>query len=869
MKRAVSGAFVHLLAALFAVFVLSGHVQAQDGETISWTKLPGTAVDVSINSQGQAYVVAPNGTPWRWDALEQRWRKMSGNFVRISAAEGNRPWAVNTDGAVFRYNGLWWENKDTDVADVAADSLGNVYISKASGEIKKWNPLRGEWRSLDSPINPMAHRIALDMAGNPWAVTRGGRIRVFDGKTWSVMPGRAVDIAIGGDDTAVIADVDGRVRTWSTTLRRWQVVAGVDGVTAVAAAPDGGPWAIVKDGVIMATTLLIAPEKIKTEEGKAQQIQAPQAVAPLSTAPVAVATGIQAAPVSAPEANTAISAASTVTAPPLEAQAVSAPPASPTAVTTDGVVSGPATVAPAGTETAFTDPAAVSIKGDITFTNTQKSASVLAIGKDGSVFGLDAGGNVLRWSNARKRFERFPGILVRIAVDGEGHPWGISALGRVFRHTGMLWKQIPNATGSDIAIGADGSVVITDASGRLYKLNDALTRFEPISGNGLLVAVGPDGTPWTIRADKLVQRCDSSPCTMLPQKAVSISIGPDGRVWVVSDRNVLMRLKADGKSFETVRVLGHTPSKVAAGPNGSPWVVSSAKVALASAYFERDEDGDRSVAAATTGDTSGSGAIAAVVEPPSASAFTFSKNMTFDTYASGFVNFSGFAVGENGKVYAWGDAGGQTPSKIYKLFNSTKKIFETVTLSFPQEVTRIDAARDGTIWGFLNGKVYKLSSTGALLKTYTVPAGTAKDLAIGADGTVYAVVNSSLYRLKPGTSTFTKFSNDDVTKVAVGRAGDLWITDSNSYIQQYTGAKFENRPLGQSIEGTDIGSSSEGSVYVSVWNGSAPVLKKWNATNKSFDTVNNAHADILDVDPDGRPWIAYTSSSNDVKRSKD
>ena len=406
VKRAVSGAFVHHLAELFAAYVLSGHDQAQDGETISWTKLPGTAVDVSINSQGQAYVVAPNGTPWRWDALEQRWRKMSGNFVRISAAEGNRPWAVNTDGAVFRYNGLWWENKDTDVADVAADSLGNVYISKASGEIKKWNPLRGEWRSLDSPINPMAHRIALDMAGNPWAVTRGGRIRVFDGKTWSVMPGRAVDIAIGGDDTAVIADVDGRVRTWSTTLRRWQVVAGVDGVTAVAAAPDGGPWAIVKDGVIMATTLLIAPEKIKTEEGKAQQIQAPQAVAPLSTAPVAVATGIQAAPVSAPEANTAISAASTVTAPPLEAQAVSAPPASPTAVTTDGVVSGPATVAPAGTETAFTHPAAVPIKGDITFPHTQTSLSVLAIGNDGTVSRLDAGGTVQRVSSARTRFAR-------------------------------------------------------------------------------------------------------------------------------------------------------------------------------------------------------------------------------------------------------------------------------------------------------------------------------------------------------------------------------------------------------------------------------------------------------------------------------
>ena len=181
----------------------------------------------------------------------------------------------------------------------------------------------------------------------------------------------------------------------------------------------------------------------------------------------------------------------------------------------------------------------------------------------------------------------------------------------------------------------------------------------------------------------------------------------------------------------------------------------------------------------------------------------------------------------------------------------------------------MDAASDGTLWGYKDGSVYKLSATGKLMKTYTVPSGTARSLVVGADDTVYIVAGSLLYRLKPGTSVFTKFSNDDVRKVAVGRAGDLWITDSNSYVQQYTGAKFENRPLGQSVEGTTLGASSNGSVYISVMSGSTPVLKKWNATNKSFDTVKNTEADVMDVDPEGRPWIAYTSSDGGVKRGKD
>jgi len=870
VKRAVSGAFVHLLAVLSVVFVVSGHVQAQDGEAIRWTKLPGTAVDVSINSQGQAYVVAPNGTPWRWDALEQRWRKMSGNFVRISAAEGNRPWAINADGVVFRYNGLWWENKDTNVADVAADSLGNVYIAKDSGEIKKWNPLRSEWRSLDSPINPMAYRIALDMAGNPWAVTQDGRIRTFDGKTWIVMPGRAMDIAIGGDDTVVIADEDGRVRTWSLALRRWQVVAGVEDVTAVAAAPDGGPWAVVEDGVIMATTLLVAPEKIKQEEGRAQEIQAPQAVAPVDSAPVAVASSVAAAPAT-PVAVVAPSIQVPAATPSVQsAGIVSAPPAVASPVTSTTDQNATTTVAPSSVTMGATDPVATTAKGDITFVNTQKSASVLAIGRDGSVFGLDVGGNVLRWSNSRKRFESFPGRLVRIAVDADGNPWGISTLGRVFRHTGNRWKQIPNATGSDISIGADGTVVIADASSSLYKLNAAMTRFERISGKGVLVAVAPDGVPWTIRSDNLVQRCASVPCEVFAQKAKSISIGPDGSVYVVSDRDLLKRLGADGKTFELVRTPGHTPQRVAVGPNGYPWVVSSLKLALASTYFERNEQNDRSVAASTGGGTTGSGGTAAVVDVPSAISFTFSKNMSFQTYAAGMSSLISIHAGENGKVYARGtDIVGQNNDQKIRVFNDTKKEFEDSNLSFPADVSAMDAASDGTVWGYKDGAVYKLSATGTLLKTYTVPSGTANDLAVGADDTVYIVVGSSLYRLKPGTSVFMKFSNDDVKKVAVGRAGDLWIMDSNSIIQQYTGARFENRPLGQSVTGTDIGAGSNGSIYISMWTGSAAALKKWNATNKSFDTVKNVEADNVDVDPDGRPWVAYTSSSNDVKRGKD
>jgi hypothetical protein len=855
-----------LFGVLLSAPPLVNGVWAQERpKTVTWTRLPGTAVDISINSDGQVYVVAPDGTPWRWDAVEQRWRKMSGNFVRISAAEGNRPWAISSEGVVFRYNGLWWENKDTDVADVAADTQGNVYIAKVTGEIKKWNALRSEWR----PIEGTAFRIALDMAGNPWGVGRDGSIRAYDGTAWTTMPGRAIDIAVGGNDTVVIVDAEGQIRTWSETGRSWRIVAGISGATATAATPDGGPWAVVSGNAIMATTLLVAPEKIKTEEGRAPEIRAPDAVAPVDSAPAAIAPGVAAPPlppaavVAPPSAQAAPS-----TAPVTVATGATASPVTPS--TGAGAQGTSRTVAPSTGNDPGLDPTTVTTTEDITFTNTRENATALAIGRDGSVFALNAAGNVFRWSNSRKQFDDFPGTLVRLAVDANGDPWGISTLGRVFHHTGKLWKQIPGATGSDIAIGGDGSVVIADASGNLSKLNDTMTRFDRIPGQGILVAVDPEGTPWTIRSDNLVQRCEKSPCEVLSQKAKSISIGPDGSVYIVSANQFMMRLGADGKTFEVVQTPGHTPESVAVGPNGFPWVVTNATVVLASKFFERDEQNDRLVAASTVGDTTGSGDTAAVVDVASPSAFTFSKNITFETFTANLNTIDEMVVGQNDGFYVYGSPANQGPKQLLTFNTKTKKLDE-VSLSFNQELGQFDVATDGSIWtnGNSSNSVYKLSSTGSVQRTYSVPSGSLQNLSIGSDGTVYIVISSTLYHLRPGTNAFTKFSNDDVSKVAVGRAGDLWIADSSSIVQQFTGTRFENRPLGQSISISDLGAGTDGSIYVTLYENNAPVLKKWNATNGSFDKVHNVTANKVDVLSDGRPWIANTSSGNDVKRAKD
>ena len=522
-----------------------------------------------------------------------------------------------------------------------------------------------------------------------------------------------------------------------------------------------------------------------------------------------------------------------------------------------------------------TDPAALTTTETLAFTDTRATASQVAIGRDGSVFALDTSGGISRWSNARSEFEDFPGQLARLAVDGMGHPWGVTGLGRVFRHDGQAWVQIQGVTASDIAIGGSKeTVVIADTEGLLSRYNPKTGRFDHIDGLGVQVAVAPDGTPWTIRSDKVVQRCAKTPCTPVGQLARSLAIGPDGSIFLVDTNDHLLRKRPKDTSFKQVMVAGYTPAAVAVGPKGFPWVVTAGREVLASQFFPRDEAGDRLLAQRSSGNTTGSGSTSAVVASESASSFTFTKNLQFTKYKSSDPEanigmLEGIGTGQSGAVFISGDSG------VFK-FNSKTQKFEALTKTFPVS-SLIDVTDDasGTLWGLdlASPKVYRIK--GSQVTSYTVVnnSDTPRNLSVTADGTVYVVVGAKLYKKAASSSVFREIltsKSGDFFQIHVGPGGDIWILNQNSEVQEYTGSRFENRPKGTPQRAVDMDVGADGSVYV--LDNSTYLLKKWNATNGRFDAVNITQTfQRLAVTIEGRPWLANTSDglTKDIWRAKD
>jgi hypothetical protein len=524
----------------------------------------------------------------------------------------------------------------------------------------------------------------------------------------------------------------------------------------------------------------------------------------------------------------------------------------------------------------------------------------LAIGNDGSVFALASNGTLARWNNGQMRFLPFPGGFVRIAVAPDGKPWGVTTLGGVFRYDGSLWQPVQNIVAQDIAIGLNGSVIVSGTDEVLYRYNPFYNRFDRIfavhegdpAPAGSRIAVDPQGRPWTVTRDNVLWRCDRSPCERQPQPARDVAIGPEGSIFITDTDYRLRRF--NGQTGEWDRV-GVDAEMVAVGPGGKPWIVNAKSEVWSSALFPRDESQDIAVAASS----STSSATVLITTASGGSLFAYSLNMAFDLvpWPAGFTtgiapnDWIPMAMNSAGKLVVV-DAG---PTFAFWNYDDIqKKLVKDTTVPSPASVLSGDVIRsfaigkDGTYWitndnpappkiwrrqGSLWVAVLGLDDCGG--------CGTpsAYSVAIGPDGAVYATSSGdNIYRYDPAQLKFVKFTN--VTRPPNGGAAFITVDPSNGHFwagEPATPLLYENVG-GTWISRTDatitppgacfftampcVSASSNGNIYGMVDSGPSSLkLVHWNALLGKWEILpnspspNGSPVPTYIAAPDGRPWV--------------
>jgi hypothetical protein len=139
-------------------------------------------------------------------------------------------------------------------------------------------------------------------------------------------------------------------------------------------------------------------------------------------------------------------------------------------------------------------------------------------------------------------------------------------------------KLSASNTAQDVSVGADGTMYIIgtvyggDGGNQIRKWNQATQNFDPSIGEGVRVAVNPQGLPWITNALKDVYAYNGATWSRIGVRSVDIGASANGYMTVVnSDEHSLWR-NVDGPFEVWCPLWGQTAGSVALDPQGNPWI---------------------------------------------------------------------------------------------------------------------------------------------------------------------------------------------------------------------------------------------------------------------------------------------------------
>ncbi|XP_046899889.1 lectin L6-like isoform X2 [Hypomesus transpacificus] len=134
-------------------------------------------------------------------------------------------------------------------------------------------------------------------------------------------------------------------------------------------------------------------------------------------------------------------------------------------------------------------------EGDGTWQEVPGSLSMIEVGSDGSVYGVNSVGDVFRRDSTSAcqpegTWQEVPGSLSMIEVGSDGSVYGVNSVGDVFRRDSTsacqpdgTWQEVPGSL-SMIEVGSDGSVYGVNSVGDVFRRDSTS-------------ACQPEGTGWT------------------------------------------------------------------------------------------------------------------------------------------------------------------------------------------------------------------------------------------------------------------------------------------------------------------------------------------------------------------------------------
>ncbi len=788
-------------------------------QQMEWTPVAGRALSIAVARDGGMFSLDENHVAHKLVlSPKKRWFSLKEKFSELFAhPKVNGVWALaETGGQAYRFNRVWWEPKGkVALSHISVTSSGKIMALSSDNDLLQWNESKDQWIEKDTDLTVKLRLLSAETPKSFWGISNSNQLVKYTNGSFQTLDVNGLE--------NVIYDQEGQQLYFQTS-------AGVLGFYD----PIKGE-AIVLDGMVDARLKAIGKEGRIWIVNKTNQIfygtkKLPTDLVKLDQVPTIKA--------EEPEPQAGEDKASDGKSP---------------------------------EEGDESEAEKKEQEFNLKLAKVRGTAQELAIGQDGRVFAALNNGSMGLWNNAKNQFFAFPGNASRLAIGVDGEIWAVTKSGGFFFFDGREWKATSFRNAMDLFLAPDGVVWVSDSKENIYSYNRKTKRFKRSRLKGIRFTFDSAGAFWSVRDNGDIFKCVESRCTRLPGSASDIAVGESGLVLMIDKSNNLYRYLADQNRWDIVQ---KGVMAVAIGPNEKPWLINNKGEIFTSAFFDRDESKDLQIAATAQKIIDRKArlpSVAATGSSDTASLFTFSKNMKFDT-----LTFEGSAtprilvVGRDNAAYALSS----DQATIWK-FNSSQNKFKEYT-DLPRAagttVRRLAVDLDGNAWFvYTDGQIWRPNGTDKYKQITSFT--TAGFIDINYEGKVImADTSGTLYDYNEAKDKFETFDDQDgytSGDLSVDPDGHPWIYNTGGYLMEFTGKKFEFRPENKSQKLDQVGIGGDGSVYISEELGGSGRLLKWNFSNESFDSISlpsGVKALWVDVGPDGRPW--FISTANKFYRAK-
>jgi len=143
--------------------------------------------------------------------------------------------------------------------------------------------------------------------------------------------------------------------------------------------------------------------------------------------------------------------------------------------------------------------------------------------------------------------------------------------------------QLLDGRGSDVGVGADGSVWIIGTNVvpggfDIWKRNAAGTGWTNIPGGAVRIAVDPSGNAWIVNSSQTIFHYDGTKWVVVPGGAHDIGVGANGTVWVIggnAEAGGYDIYRSTNSGANWTKIPG-SALRISVDPAGNAWVVNNA-----------------------------------------------------------------------------------------------------------------------------------------------------------------------------------------------------------------------------------------------------------------------------------------------------